>query len=93
MPASLEGILVALLVALSPADLDAVPPSQQKAVASQGMDSSLCDRFQDALARQNCVTRTSRTPEESVGAFPTELTWIAPSEQDLDGLWRFRSLR
>lgn len=96
MDASLDTLLVALLVALAPVEqeLPAVPPGDTFAAGvAQGYhglelrpsvaDTSACRSFFDAEARHNCVIRTTRAGTGSAAPdadFPSQVTWIAPGD-------------
>jgi hypothetical protein len=87
-----DGLLVALLVALSlpEQDLPANAPADsfhqgfQQGYEGLGPgDAAACRYFADAAARQNCLSRTKRALTGAAAkapAFPDETVWIAPND-------------
>ena len=101
MQHTLEGLLVALLVALNPSESETptftTEDIQEAATARSGespaplkMDGESCQRFADAAARRNCVIRTSRALSGSTeaSAFPAQTVWVAPDDPGMP--FRFR---
>lgn len=99
MQTSFDSLLVALLLALSPLEHDGAPGQQADAQrppfyqgnerfrlrleAHDPSDTSDCRYFVDAVARGNCMVRTSRTISKASGtvlAFPDQTMWIAPGD-------------
>jgi hypothetical protein len=100
MQTSFDSLLVALLVALSPAEHDGQPgiaatdphrPGFQQGyewfslrpAPSGASDATDCRYFMDAVARGNCLIRTTRPPSkagETALAFPDQIIWIVPGD-------------
>jgi hypothetical protein len=78
---TLEGVLVALLMAFSPGDRASEDgPSMSAALLLDPI--AACDRYSSETARRNCVARIER-PLETASAeasFAEQVTWIAPSD-------------
>ncbi len=80
MLSTLEGVLVALMIAFSPADrasddglMAAVVPADPVAA---------CERYSSETAKRNCVARIGRPLETAaaVDLFPEQLSWVAPDD-------------
>jgi hypothetical protein len=87
MQSSLEGVLIAILVALTPADGRDREPGSGAANASVQervhADVSACQRFADGMIRQNCVARVARQDGETIKAddlFPMHVSWFVPTD-------------
>jgi hypothetical protein len=85
MWSSPEGILIAILVALAPANEAAREPGSGAASAAAEQqihaDVSRCQRFADGVTRRNCVARIVRPEGENITPdtqFPTRVNRIAP---------------
>ncbi len=96
MLSSFEGILIALLLALPPAD-ERVRNSRSGAARDSAQeelftDVSACQRFSDGMIRQNCVVRIARREGEDIetgAVFPSHLSWVAPIDPAMPDRLRF----
>ncbi len=95
MQQTLESLLIALLVALNPAEPDAPSFAPDEGSGGAGpaatappapltvdMDVDRCRNFNDPEARRNCIIRTTRplSGSSEVGEFPSRTVWIAPND-------------
>jgi hypothetical protein len=78
MLSTLEGVLIALMVAFSPADR--APDGGPMAAAMPAVDpAAACERYSSDTARRNCVARIGRPLETADAAlFPEQVSWVAP---------------
>lgn len=78
---TLEGVLIALVMALSPGDhVSEGGPMAATAVALDPI--TACERYTSETARRNCIARSER-PLETADAgvtFTEQVIWIAPSD-------------
>lgn len=78
---TLEGVLVALLMAFSPGDRTSEGGPTVSAALLQDPVAA-CDRYSSETARRNCVARIER-PLETASAEPSfaeQVSWIAPGD-------------
>ena len=92
---TLEGVLVALLMAFSPGDRTS--EGGQMATAAAPIDPvAACARYTSETARRNCIKRSER-PLETADAgviFEEQVSWIAPSDPGMpDRYMAFRRSR
>jgi hypothetical protein len=77
---TLEGVLVALLMAMAPGDR----PSDDNPTAAELRIEALaaCEPYSDETARRNCIARLERGLEtaDARSSFPEQVTWVAPSD-------------
>jgi hypothetical protein len=77
---TLEGVLVALLMAMAPTDR---PADDSAALAELSAEAvAACEPYSSETARRNCIARIERgfeTAEAGV-VFTEQVTWIAPSD-------------
>jgi hypothetical protein len=98
MLSSLEGILIAILMAL-PLDDDRDRNSRSGTARDSApeelhTDVSACQRFSDGMMRQNCVVRVARREGKDIepgAVFPRRLSWVAPIDPAMPG--RLRLMR
>lgn len=88
MLSSLEGMLIALIMAFSPADrVASAAPASAPIAARTLQPGSACNHFLDMMARRNCFVRASRSragAAEASASFPSHLTWIVPTTTSMD---------
>jgi hypothetical protein len=77
---TLEGVLVALLMAMAPGDR----PSDGNPTADELRIEALaaCEPYSNETARRNCVARLERGLEtaDAGPVFAEQVTWLAPSD-------------
>jgi hypothetical protein len=76
---TLEGVLVALLMAMAPADRPADGPT----VAELRFEAlAACEPYSNETARRNCIARLERGLETAdAGAnFTEQVTWLVPGD-------------
>jgi hypothetical protein len=79
MPSTLEGVLVALTVALGSGEPGLDQDAAAVATEARPTPPAACAQYVESEARRNCLARVSR-PAVAEAAFPTELRWVAPSD-------------
>jgi hypothetical protein len=96
MLSSLEGTLIAILLALPLADdRGRNSPSgaaRDSAPEELHIDVSGCQRFSDGMIRQNCVVRVAQREGkdiETAAVFPSHRSWVAPIDSAMPDRLRF----
>jgi heterodisulfide reductase subunit A-like polyferredoxin len=78
---TLEGVLVALLMAMAPADR---PGDGSTTLAELRIEAlAACEPYSNETARRNCIARLERALEpadEEAAVFTEQVAWIAPSD-------------
>lgn len=93
MLSTLEGVLIALMVAFSPADR--ASDGGPMAAAAPVDPVAACDRYSSETAKRNCVARIER-PLETAEAFPSfrdQVSWVAPSDPGMPDRFMIRRSR
>jgi hypothetical protein len=76
---TLEGVLVALLMAMAPGDR---PMDGSTTLAELRIEAlAACEPYSSEIARRNCIARLERgldTDDEAV--FTEQVTWVVPSD-------------
>ena len=77
---TLEGVLVALLMAMAPADRPADGSTALAELASEAV--AACEPYSDETARRNCITRLQRGVEtaDAGAVFNEQVTWLVPGD-------------
>lgn len=92
---TLEGVLVALLMAFSPGDRPFEGGTM--ATAAVTVDPvAACERYSSETARRNCIKRSERPLEiaDAGVVFEEQVSWIAPSDPGMpDRYMAFRRSR
>lgn len=90
MLSTLEGVLIALMVAFSPADGASEGGPMAAAVAAD--PAAACGRYSSETARRNCVVRLGRPLEtaDAANKFPEQLSWVAPNDPGMPDRFMMR---
>lgn len=93
MLSTLEGVLIALMVAFSPADrVSDGGPMAATAIAADAV--AACDRYSSETAKRNCLARIGRPIETAEAVlFPEQLSWVAPSDPGMPDRFLMRRPR
>ena len=77
---TLEGVLVALLMAMAPADRPADGSAALTELAAEAV--AACEPYSDETARRNCIARLERGLETADAgvAFTEQVTWLVPGD-------------
>jgi hypothetical protein len=83
MVPTLEGVLIALILVIAPANSGRAA-AQNAAVATAKADVSSCTRYTADNAQRNCVARVLRAARRLDDApYPSHVDWVAPPEPGL----------
>jgi hypothetical protein len=91
---TLEGVLVALLMAFSPGDRTSEGGLAMSAALLQDPVAA-CERYSSETARRNCIARIER-PLETASvetSFAEQVSWIAPSDPGMPDRFNLRRSR
>jgi hypothetical protein len=91
---TLEGVLVALLMAFSPGDRASEGGSTMSAALMQDPVAA-CERYSSEATRRNCVARIERPLEiaSAEASFAEQVSWIAPSDPGMPDRLNMRRSR
>lgn len=76
MPSTLEGVLVALAMALTSAD----PSTGHDSPVVIPQPAEACAPYADPDLRKNCLARIGRAPDAESAVYPSELRWVSPRD-------------
>jgi hypothetical protein len=82
---TLEGVLVALLMAMAPADR---PGDGSTTLAELRIEAlAACEPYSDETARRNCVARLERAldADDEEANFTEQVAWIVPNDPGMPG--------
>jgi hypothetical protein len=77
---TLEGVLVALLMAMAPADRPIDGSAAATELAAEAV--AACEPYSNETARKNCIARLERGLETADAGiiFTEQVTWLVPGE-------------
>ena len=80
---TLEGVLVALLMAMAPADRPADGSTALAELSAEAV--AACGPYSNETARKNCIARLERGLETADAAvvFTEQVTWLVPGEPSM----------
>lgn len=83
MIATLEGVLIALVLALTPMNEGRAEPQSASSLHAKS-DPSSCSRYGSDSARRSCVSRVlNAAARQHDEPYPNRIDWVAPPKHDM----------
>lgn len=83
MIATLEGVLIALVLALTPMSEGRAEP-QSTASLNAKSDPSSCSRYESDGGRRSCMSRVlNAAARQDDSPYPSRVNWVAPPTHDM----------